>query len=142
MNIGKLFRAKDEKSVPDKLSLYFPNRDRNKRHIDDIDTWIEGAAHLMATINGGCTQMPAARAMWHQDDIDITVEDTTVIYSLLLRPDSFKANFEEKIVKYFHAFGRETDQHTLFAEMSYFDGTNYIQECYEIPHTNYLPAQK
>jgi hypothetical protein len=137
MQLGKLLGAKDDTSVPDKFTIYIPDHDRNQQVIKNIGTWIDSAVQLMVEINGGCTRLAVAKGHWVTDTGLIVVEDTTIIYSYLLKPDKFKSDFN-RIVEFFHTFGRETDQDALFAELSYFDGTGYVQEAFEIPHTNYL----
>ena len=141
MEIGKLLRAKDDTSVPDKFTIYIPDRDRKQRAIKDIGTWIDSAVQLMVDINGGCTRLAVAKGHWVTDTEEFVAEDTTIIYSYLLRPENFESDFY-RIIEFFHAFGRETDQDALFAEMSYFDGENYVQEAFEIPHANYLAPPK
>lgn len=141
MQIGKLLRAKDDTSVPDKFTIYIPDRDRKQRAIKNIGTWIDSAVQLMVEINGGCTRLAVAKWHWVTDTKEFIAEDTTIIYSYLLKPEIFKSEFY-RIVEFLHAFGRETKQDALFAEMSYFDGKHYVIEAFEIPHGNYLPKPK
>jgi hypothetical protein len=138
MQLGKLLRAKDDTSVRDRFTIYIPDRDRHQKAIKDIGTWIDSAVQLMVEINGGCTRLAVAKGHWVTDTKDFVAEDTTIIYSYLLKPEKFQSDFY-RIVEFFHAFGRDTDQDALFAELSYFDGKSYVQEAFEIPHENYLP---
>lgn len=144
MDLAKRLGAENDVSRAQKFFIYLPDRDASNQPISDIENWLNKAVWLMAEINGGCTRLPAAQGAWFGMNGQTKLfEHTVVIYSYLLKPESFEQRFEE-IVEFLHDYGRMTNQDTVMAEFSgwAFDGEGYISEAYFIPSTAYAAVTK
>ena len=140
MNIAERLRALNDVSVPQKFSIYLPDRDRESNPIGDIEQWIERAIVMMVRINGGCTVLPPATGAWQDSTSgDLIRESTTVIYSFLMKPKEFEERFDV-IKNFLHDYGITTNQDEVLAEMAGWTGESYKCEAYRIPHCNYEPV--
>ena len=137
MDIASELRARDDVGVKQKFFIYLADCDRNNQPIADFQKWIDRAIVLMVRINGGCTVLPPATGAWKDSATGTLIrENTTVIYSFIMHAERFEKKI--KLIKNFlHAYGIETDQDEVMAEMSGWNGEHYACEAYYIPHENY-----
>lgn len=99
-----------------RVAIYIPNRDRNELEIKDIDAWVSAAMEVFVTINGGVTKLATASGIWHDTDNNKRVyEDSTIVYSNIMNAKVFADNLD-KLKKFLHKFGRETNQGEVMVE--------------------------
>ncbi len=111
-----------------KFSIYLPDADRAGRRID-VERWIRRGSALLLDISGGVTRLPEMEGGW--TGATVVQEKTTIIYSILKRPDEFRRRIGE-IRGFLHAFGRETSQGEVLVELQGEAGGRYYHRAYSI----------
>ena len=112
----------DEAVPVEKFSIYLADCDRDSAPVVAFEQWVEIAMNVLGRICRGVTRMPEATGMWHRKGRLIR-ERTVVVYSYILDPDHFDAEFE-KIVRFIHTYGARTNQDAVLAERS---GENLVE---------------
>lgn len=113
--LGRL-RSKEEPSLQ-KFSIYIPNKRKDRRDIDQVEDWVDAAAHILTDINGGSTQQAVAKGAWKAKDGEIMLDEVVVVYSFIRYPDAFDARFSE-IAAFLHHFGKECQQESVLVELT------------------------
>lgn len=114
-DLGEALGATEAPSFQ-KFTIYIPNKDRNGNLVENIEDWIVAGMNILADINLGVTRLPWAQGIWkaHAND-PVLLEDVTLVYSYLRRPDAFRERFNE-IKSFLDSFGTETGQGEVMVE--------------------------
>ena len=99
------------------LTLYIPDRDKDRKIIRDQRRWVLEGADLLARIGGGVTMMPPVEGGWLNEEGEIVWENPILIYTFI-RPAEFLKLLPD-LRAFLHRLGRETRQGEVALE---FDG--------------------
>jgi hypothetical protein len=116
LDLAKELGASD-KSSPQILSIYIPNKDKNGKKYGNQKERVKIAGELFAQIGGGVTIMPAVDGGWLNSETGkIIWEKPIIVYSYVL-PDMFEEKLPE-LRKFLHKMGRITNQGEIGVEFS------------------------
>jgi hypothetical protein len=116
-----------------RVSLYFPDRDRSGAAVPQLEQWLGTAMSLFADVNGGATRLPVALGLWKPEGGGAIVqENTTVVYSFIRDTLRFEANIE-RLAAFIHSFGRHANQGEVMVEFAgEVPGRGFVSRAYFI----------
>jgi hypothetical protein len=119
-----------------RITIYFPNKDRHDRYVENLEDFIAAAMEFFAEVNLGVTRLATAAGTFVKKKKDRLNkekwlnEDTVIVYSFVTDMEYFdkvKAGLRRLV----HKFGRDSGQKSVLVE---FSGSNksgeYFAEAY------------
>lgn len=107
--IGEQLAAKlggGKKPASIRVSVFIAHLDQERRMLQDVSTWVDGAIEVLSAIGGGATA-DKVQGAWVGPN-GLMKEPTTVVYSYV-RSDALESKMGELRV-FLHRYGRETNQ--------------------------------
>lgn len=137
LNVGEFFAA-DKAGAGYRITFYFPNKDKSKKIIDNVEDYVENMMDILTETNRGVTRLPINKGKWKDDLTGVHVEeDTIILYSDIDNIEEFSRNLH-KIRGLLHKFGVETRQDAVKFDFQGYENPNgyMVFESYYIKNYN------